>query len=155
MRLKYTLQYLFSYNFKVQFPTIVVDSTPEGARATIALLGGEVDGPRLRGEVLPGGADWPLIRTDGVLVVDVRLMLRTHDNALINMVYSGLLDAGPQGYDKFVTGDLAPHATVRTAHRFHTGHPDYQWLNRLQCFGIGEVDTARARVVYDVYALDV
>jgi hypothetical protein len=155
MRLKYNLQYLFSYTLNVQFPPIVVDSIPEGARATITLLGGEVDGPRLRGEVLPGGADWPLIRTDGVLVVDVRLMLRTHDNGLINMVYSGLLDAGPHGYDKFVAGDLAPQATVRTAYRFHTGHPDYRWLNRLQCFGIGEVDTAKAKVFYDVYALDV
>jgi hypothetical protein len=35
----------------------------------------------------------------------------------------------------------------------HTAHPDYTWLNRLQCVGIGEASPERSEVCYDVYAV--
>jgi len=31
------------------------------------------------GVVPPGGADWACLRNDGVMEIDVRLMIRTHD----------------------------------------------------------------------------
>ena len=109
-------------------------------------------GPRLRGAVLPVGGDWLLLRTDGIGLVDVRLTLQTHDNALIYMAYNGVLDLGADGYAKFLAGEMPATFPVRIAPRFQTGHSAYVWLNRLQCFGIGEADTREAKVSYDIYA---
>jgi hypothetical protein len=42
---------------------------------------------------------------------------------------------------------------IRAVPRFITSHPDYLWLNRLQCVSIGEADLVDWIVSYDVYAL--
>ena len=39
--------------------------TPYGERRVIDILGGRIDGPRLKGRILPG-ADWQIVRPDGV-----------------------------------------------------------------------------------------
>lgn len=116
------------------------------------VLGGEMNGPRLRGKLLPGGGDWLLLRTDGIGLVDVRLTLQTHDEVLIYMTYTGVIDLGADGYNRFLAGEMPATFAVRTAPRFQTGHPDYVWLNRLQCLGVGEVDANAAKVSYDSYA---
>lgn len=79
----YELQHLFTYTADLRLPPEVVGPIPEGVRATAYVLGGEISGPRLRGKVLPVGGDWLLLRTDGIGLVDVRLTLQTHDDALI------------------------------------------------------------------------
>lgn len=43
--------------------------------------------------------------------------------------------------------------TLRTAPRFVTSHPDYVWLNRLCCLGIGGYRAANNEATYDVYAV--
>jgi len=37
--------------------------------------------------------------------------------------------------------------------RFYTAPPDYLWLNRLHCLGIGQAFLERSEVAYDVYAV--
>ncbi|MBN9089333.1 MAG: DUF3237 family protein [Reyranella sp.] len=41
-------------------------------RRIIDILGGEVAGPMLEGEILPGGADWQIVRPDGTIEVVAR-----------------------------------------------------------------------------------
>jgi hypothetical protein len=57
---------------------LVVGDTPLGLRRLIPIPGGHVEGPRLTGEVLPGGADWQLVRADGAGVLEARYTLRTY-----------------------------------------------------------------------------
>jgi hypothetical protein len=72
-------------------------AVPHGTRRTVPLNGGDFDGPRLRGTVLPqGSADWLLLRADGVLEVDLRVTLLTHDGALISMKSFGLRHGPPE-----------------------------------------------------------
>src|SRR5262245_56339457 len=40
-------------------------TTPYGERRVVDILGGRVEGPRLKGRILPG-ADWQIVRPDGV-----------------------------------------------------------------------------------------
>ena len=47
------------------------------------ITGGEFAGPQLRGKVLPGRADWQILRGDGVAELEARYTLRTDDGALI------------------------------------------------------------------------
>ena len=56
---------------------------------------GEIRGPRCTGKVPPVGADWLLIRKDGVGLVDVRATMEMKDGALVYAAYTGVLDPGP------------------------------------------------------------
>lgn len=149
----YALEYVFSYNAKLH-PPEVIGPVPEGLRINRHISGGEVHGPNLRGKLRPVGADWVTIRTDGVGIIDVRATIETHDGALIYVAYSGVVDMGVDGYQKLLRGEPPPNGLpLRTTPRCSTSHPDYLWLNRLQCVGIGQTVIERSEVVYDVYAL--
>ena len=148
----YRLEYIFSYTARVRLPPEVIGPTPDGIRVNFYLTGGEVDGPKLKGSFAPVGADWLLIRRDGVAILDVRATIETQDGALIYLPYSGVCDLGPEGYDRFLNGTLPERATLRGVPRFHTSHPSYQWLNRVQCLNVGEVNLTAGVVQYDVYA---
>src|ERR1700757_1518142 len=50
-----------------------VGETPSGNRRIGLVAGGTFEGPKLRGKVLPGGADWIIVRNDGVTTLDVRI----------------------------------------------------------------------------------
>ena len=58
-------------------------ASPLGRRRIINITGGTFRGERLSGKVLPGGADWQVIRSDGVADLDARYTLETADGALI------------------------------------------------------------------------
>ena len=147
----YTLEHICSINAGLQNPPEVIGPTPDGLRLNIYITGGEVVGPRLNGKVLPVGADWLTIRSDGVGILDIRATLETDDGALIYVAYQGMADAGEDGYQKFISGDMPARVPIRGAPRFHTSHPDYLWLNRIQCLNVGEADLEQWAVSYDLY----
>jgi hypothetical protein len=115
--------------------------------------GGEITAGRVRGRVRPVGGDWMTVHRDGVAILDVRATFETHDGALILVTYPGVIDLGEDGYDKFLRGELPSTARIRTSPRFLTSHPEYLWLNRLQCVGVGEYVAAANAASYDVYAI--
>ena len=93
-----------------------------------------------------------LIRRDGIALLDVPATVKTHDEALIYVPYTGMIDFGPDDYEKFLQGDLPERASIRAVPRFLTAHPSYLWINRLQCLSVGDVVPATGLVRYDVYA---
>ena len=109
-------------------PTQSVGAGPRGTRVTFPITGGSFEGDRLRGKVLPGGADWTVKRSDGVVELDLRITLETDDGALIHMTFAGIRDDGVPG---------APY--FRTLPRFETAEPKYSFLNRLLAVGTGEI----------------
>ena len=58
---------------------------PLGIRRMVGILGGEFQGSRLHGRVLPGGADRQLIRPDGVRLLDALYEMETHDGVLLTV----------------------------------------------------------------------
>jgi hypothetical protein len=108
-------------------PTQDFGAGPRGTRITFPILGGSFEGDRLRGRVLPGGDDWALKRTDGVMELDLRVTLETDDGALIHMTFEGIRDDDAPGGRYF-----------RTLPRFETAHPKYAFLNRMLAVGKGE-----------------
>ena len=149
----YSLEHIFSYMVTLSSPPEVIGAVPEGIRANFYVTGGKVEGPKVNGKVLPVGGDWIIVRTDGVGILDVRLTFEAHDGALIYTAYSGVADLGKDGYQKFLQQDLPPSIPLQIAPRYDTAHPEYQWLNRIQCVGIGQVDMERLEVSYDIYAI--
>src|SRR5438093_6967293 len=75
----------------------VLKDGPQGSRVVVRVTGGSFEGPRLKGTVLEPGGDWVSARSDGTFKLDVRLMLRTDDDALGLMTYNGLLVRGREG----------------------------------------------------------
>jgi hypothetical protein len=111
-----------------------IGAVPHGTRRVAPLTGGQFEGPRLRGTVLPGGsADWLLLRADGVLELDLRATLRTDDGALISMKSFGLRHGPAEVLAAIARGETVDPASYyfRTTPRFATAHPAYTFLNRL------------------------
>ena len=149
----YRLEHIFSYTATLASPPEVIGPVAEGVRANFYCTGGTISGPRLQGKIHPVGGDWLTIRTDGVGILDVRATLESHDGALIYIAYQGVSDLGDDGYQKFLQGKLPRTVPLRAVPRFQTAHPGYLWLNRIQGLSIGEVNTERSEVSYDVYAV--
>ena len=121
-------------------PPQIVGPGPHGRRSIVPVTGGEFEGPRLRGNVLPGGSDWLLMRSDGVLELDLRITLETDDHALIYMTFQGLRDAPPEVTAAIDRGEVVDSTTYyfRTLPRFETSTEKYAFLNRIISVGIGE-----------------
>jgi hypothetical protein len=117
-----------------------IGAVPHGTRVTAPITSGHFDGPRLRGQVLPGGGDWTLLRGDGVLELDLRITLETDDGALIHMSSFGLRHGPPDVIAALARGERVDPATYyfRTSPRFATGHPKYAFLNRLVTVSSGD-----------------
>jgi hypothetical protein len=109
-------------------PTQKIGAGPRGNRITFPIIAGSFEGDRLRGKVLPGGGDWVVTRSDGVLELDLRITLETDDGALIYMTFDGIRDDATKG---------APY--FRTLSRFETAAAKYAFLNRLLAVGAGEI----------------
>jgi len=127
-------------------------ATPYGHRRIATVTGGRFEGEELRGTVLasPGG-DWLLLRKDGVLMLDVRITLRTHDDALIYMSYRGMRH-GPQWVlDRLNKGEKVDPSEYyfRTAPLFETSSEKYSFLNRIMSVGVGRRELAGP--IYDVF----
>jgi Protein of unknown function (DUF3237) len=105
---------------------------PLGERRVVAISGGAFEGPRLRGEIVPGGADWQIARADGVLDIDARYALRTAQGALIRVVSQGYRHGPPEVLAALGRGEDVPadRYFFRTVMRFETGAADLLWLNR-------------------------
>ena len=101
-------------------PALEVGQTPHGFRRVIPIVGGSFEGPRLRGVVLSGGADWNLRRSDDVAEIWARYTLQTDDGALISVINAGLA-RGEHG---------TPDRYARTIPTFEVGDERYRWLER-------------------------
>lgn len=123
-------------------PRLDIGTGPLGRRILFGSAGGSFHGPRLRGQVLPGGGDWALFRPDGAMTLDVRLTLRTHDDALVHMTYSGRWVIPPDLRAGLADPSRRHHIDparyyFRTNPLFETGAQQYAWLNDIVCVGSG------------------
>jgi hypothetical protein len=146
------LECLFSY-WATLAPPEVIRPIAEGIRVKFYVTAGEVSGPSMRGQLRTVGGDWLLLRPDGVGLLDVHATMELDNGALIYTTYGGVVDLGPDGYNLFLKGILPPRPDLRIVPRYYTGHPEYQWLNRLQCVGVGVFDVAQSKVSYDIPAM--
>lgn len=125
-------------------------ATPAGTRRVINILGGTVSG-RLNGRILPGGADWQVIRSDGVADISARYTIETDTGALILVNSDGVRHGPPEVIASLARGEDVDPALYyfRTAMRFETAGDDVAWLNRIIAIARGRRE--KNAVVLDVF----
>jgi hypothetical protein len=128
-----------------------IGETPSGNRRVGLVAGGTFEGPRLRGTVLPGGADWIIGRADGATTLDVRIVLQTDDGATIGLTYRGLRHGPAAVMEKVNSGVFVDPSEYyfRTVMNFETASPKYAWLNKI--FAIGTGSRPPEGPVYEIF----
>ena len=134
-------------------PPQVVGQGPYGVRMIYHVTDGTVKGPKLNGKVLPGPADWLLIRSDGAAQLDVRVTIRTDDDQLVYAHYRGISLIAPEVRQRIYKGEAVDPSEYyfRTTPIFETGAEKYLWLNQVICVGIGTL--GQDFVSYKIYVI--
>ena len=146
-------EFLFRMSLSTGAPQNV-GTARNGELRIVPVTGGTVEGPKLRGEVLPGtAADWLRVDADGTAHMDVRLTVRTEAGHLVFVHYTGIRTGSPDALAKLNRGEAVPSEDYyfRTAVRFETGAADLDWMNK--AIGVGVGQRPPSGPVYDVYAV--
>lgn len=86
-------------------PALVVGETPHGTRRIIPIIGGTVNGPTIKGEIIRGGADWQVIRKDGVTELEAHYQFKTDDGVIIYIKNTGIRAATPEIAARIAKGE--------------------------------------------------
>ncbi|MCE5254964.1 MAG: DUF3237 domain-containing protein [Actinomycetia bacterium] len=132
-----------------------VGETFRGMRTIVRVKEGWFEGPKLKGDILPGTGDWFIIRPGGVAEGDVRDAYRTHDGHVIYVSYRGIIDMAPEVWARLHGGeDVDPSEYyLRGQPMFETAVKDnpYSWLNNIISVSVGKQEAMG--VTYDVYQI--
>ena len=116
-----------------------IGNMESGRRLIVPITGGTFEGEPLKGTVEPGGHDWAFFQPDGIMKIDVRLVLRTDQDELIYLQYRGRLIAEPQVHQRMAAGEqVAPEEfSLTTIVDFETAAENLKWLNSTIAVGVG------------------
>ena len=121
-------------------PLVVIGPIPGAPSvASARVSGGSFEGERLSGQVMDGGSDWQAVRADGSTTLDVRLVLKTKDDALVAMTYRGVRHGSADVIKRMEKGEAIDPSSYyfRINPMFETAAATYDWLNRVLAVGIG------------------
>jgi hypothetical protein len=124
-----------------------------GDRLVGVVADGEFEGDRVRGAVLPGGNDWLTARGAGEWTINVRIPLKTDDDAIIAMTYRGVSTAPEEVLARARRGEAVDRSQyqVRMSCMFETSASKYHWLNKVVGLGLGQPRPGGIR--YEVFEL--
>jgi hypothetical protein len=111
------LEFAFEYRVTLA-PAVVVGETLFGRRQYIPITGGKIAGPKLSGEVVPGGWDYQLGLPDACAQLSADYFIRAADGALIHVLNEGIMCPGKNGERSF----FRP--------RFEAPKGPHEWLTR-------------------------
>ncbi|GAA5030896.1 DUF3237 domain-containing protein [Microbacterium fluvii] len=78
--------------------------TRAGHRRVVPIIGGAITGG-IEAEIVPGGADWQLVRADGCIEVDGRYTARAADGSLLYLHAVGVRSGDPAVLEALLRGD--------------------------------------------------
>jgi hypothetical protein len=124
-----------------------------GHQGYTSVAGGTVTGPRLQGRVVPNsGADYALIRPDGVVVLNAHYLLEAADGSLIYIYNRGFVVPGQGGADR-KPGELPQPSYFRCAPTFKVAKGQHDWLDRTVIIGGGVRHNNPDHSIFHYYAL--
>jgi len=123
------LEFVFEAHVTVD-PPLDLGDVAKGGRRIIPITGGDFSGPQIRGKVVPGGADWQVLRSDGVAELEARYTLRADDGALIYVRNLAFRHGPADVIAALAAGRPVDPASYyfRGAAFFETSAPRYAWI---------------------------
>lgn len=133
------LEYVCELKVKLNKP-YVVGETPHGLRRIIPIIGGTVEGPKVNGEILNGGADWQIVRKDGVAELEAHYQIKTDDGVIIYIKNLGLRVATPEVAARIGRGETVNPSEYyfRAIPKFEAPIGKYEWMNNAIFLCTGE-----------------
>ena len=133
-----TLEFVFDVTVTLATP-VDFGLFAEGRRRFVPITGGSIDGPRLKGDVLPGGGDWQTIGSDGVTDIHAHYALRASDGTTIDIDNPGVRVAAPEVIARLTAGeDVDPRLYYfRSTPRFTVRPGPHDWLRKSVFVGYG------------------
>ena len=131
-------RYVFSLAILIGAP-IVAGDFGYGARRIIPILGGEVRGERIKGTILPHGADFQTIRPNVFTELEARYAFETDDGAIVYIENVGIRFGPKELLDRIAKGEIVDPASIyfRSVPKFETGAEKYRWLMENLFVGVG------------------
>ena len=125
------LEFAFELRIEVA-PLPQVGMTSKGTRKIISITGGSFEGPGIKGTIVPGGYDWQLVRTDGIIEIEARYVLQTDEGAMITIVNTGLRHGAENVMQQLAAGENVDPSLYyfRCTPVFETSETKYNWLNK-------------------------
>jgi hypothetical protein len=120
-------------------------------RAGVLIKSGVIEGPEIRGIVVPGsGGDYPWVRPDGVIDFDARYILQTDDGATIYLQNRGYRWGPPEIMAAMARREAVPLDSyyMRVAPKFEAPAGKYDWLNRHVFVGVADKTPEGNRIHY-------
>ena len=129
MPIAMNLEHICDVAVKVAKPFEIGD-VGTGERRIIAIDGGVLKGPKFNGRVLPGGADFQIIRPNGFTILEARYAIGSDDGALVYVENNGVRFGSPETMSKIKRGEPVDPAQVyfKSVIRFETAAPQYRWM---------------------------
>ncbi len=149
-----TPRFEYLMNLSVDVGNVVsMGPGPIGERRVVGILGGTFEGSGLRGGVLPGGADWQIARSDGVLDLDARYALKEQAGGVVRVLSQGYRHGPAEVLEALGRGEDVDPAKYffRTIMRFETGAPYLEWLN--STIAVATAKREARRVLLSAYKL--
>ena len=121
---------------------VEIGHSDDGERFIVPITGGHFTGNGMSGEVMAGGADWQVIRADGVKSITALYSIKTDDGQVIVVDNRG------------ITWSENGTTYKRTIPKFHAPKGKYDWLNKSLFVGtITSIRKPRA-VIIRVYKVE-
>lgn len=123
----------FVCELKVELePAMIVGDTALGTRRIIPIIGGSVEGPKIKGTILRGGADWQTLRPDGVTDLEAHYQFKTDDGEIVYIKNTGVRSTTPEVAQLLAQGKEvgSDQYYFRAVPKFEADkNGKYAWLN--------------------------
>ena len=124
-------------------------------RVVIPITGGSFAGPELNAKVLPGGADWQVIRPDGTADILARYSVQADDGTLFSVINAGYRHGSPEVLARLAKGEAVDVTEYyfRTAPRFEVAADSaHAWLAKT--IFVATAERQQELVLIDVFAVE-
>jgi Protein of unknown function (DUF3237) len=125
-------EYLMTFYATLKPPSVVSNNF-----RVFDVPSGWVEGPRIKGKIVPPTGDWSRTIAPGLNRLDVRAVIQTDDDQIIQISYNGVVQCPKEISDKLANGEVAKadDCYFVGAPTFETSSERYSWLSTVQAVG--------------------
>lgn len=130
-----------------------VGDTLHGHRRIVPILGGSAQGPVINGRILPGGADFQLIRSGTIADLEARYVIETPGGERVYVTNLAYRTGTAEDIAALSRGQEVPPERIyfRSSPRFEVAGQELSWLESTVVVGSGH--RKPDSVVLDLWAL--